>query len=380
MRTPTLKQAEADEDREALDRWFNHPLMRKGAPPIPGSGSKSPRSPRSPRDKKLNTKLLEDVTVRSKPPEPPPEPKQISEAELKKINKDLQRRERQFKQPKDDDDRGFSGSSKQKLDSDDEDEMKGAVCPLQLSPHDPAEWAGFTRLPPHSIPYKVMEQLERDGFPVGKARPPPKNRSATFWHPDAETASKKVPVLTSVTSKQYREFVECLNFLADNPAWPNVKRKQMYSHVARDTCTAYVSRFGGDSKEAGEIEAAAVLQVKSRPEGQVCWIHFIRMDNEIAAAAAAGSPSSAKRKRPIPAFMAALDTKLGPLWDKLVLQVHNENEHAFERFATKYGFERDAEYDAVKHHLVGMSKVPTGKAAEEARARRKAEKSNKRKS
>ena len=62
----------------------------------------------------------------------------------------------------------------------------------------------------------------------------------------------------------------------------------------------------------GEIEAAAVLNVKTRDRRKACWIHFIKVDNEVV-------KHKSKSTRPVPAFMAALDTK--SLWDKLVLQV-----------------------------------------------------------
>jgi len=36
--------------------------------------------------------------------------------------------------------------------------------------------------------------------------------------------------------------------------------------------------------------------------------------------------------------MAAVEDKLGPMWDQLVLQVHSDNAHAAARFREKYGF------------------------------------------
>ena len=78
--------------------------------------------------------------------------------------------------------------------------------------------------------------------------------------------------------------------------------------------------------------------------------------------------------------MAALDSKLGAVFDKIVLQVHSDNQHALDRFERKYGFVRDSEYDqtwrvkGVEYHLIGMSKTPQSEGAiEAARLRRDAE-------
>ena len=77
--------------------------------------------------------------------------------------------------------------------------------------------------------------------------------------------------------------------------------------------------------------------------------------------------------------MDALDAKLGPVFDKIVLQVHSNNHHALRRFEMKYGFVRDGEYNQTwtvkgkEYHLIGMSKTLKGDAVEAARLRRDSE-------
>ena len=167
-------------------------------------------------------------------------------------------------------------------------------------------------------------------------------------------------MLTEETAAQYRQSWEVTSFLSEQAAWPNVTRKKMYSHVASNKCATYVYRT-----PEGQIEAAAVLNVKGMPWQPACWIHFILMDNE------AQDQSQRKTPRPVPAFMEAVCRKT--MWDKLVLQVHGDNDHARQRFAQRYGFEKDHEYDVPKHHLEGMSMVPEGKEVAEARAKRRNE-------
>lgn len=113
---------------------------------------------------------------------------------------------------------------------------------------------------------------------------------------------------------------------------------------------------------------------------RVCWVEFIR--------AAPHTERPLKKTKtdkgksglcPIPAFMSVLDSKLGPVFDKLVLQVCGHNKHAQERFA-QYGFVRDELYDdetrigrGPKIRLLGMVKEPQGKALKVAQKRRETE-------
>lgn len=136
------------------------------------------------------------------------------------------------------------------------------------------------------------------------------------------------------------------------------------------------------------IQAAAVLHVGKESEKRVCSIDFIRVDNDVEALVSPSKrakknpkPKPAKKKpeRPVPAFMAALAAKLGPKFDKLVLQVHSNNAHAQDRFTNKYGFVRAELYDdswrtkGKKYVLLGMEKEPKGKWIEVARVRRQKE-------
>ena len=88
-------------------------------------------------------------------------------------------------------------------------------------------------------------------------------------------------------------------------------------------------------------------------------------------AEAAQAALNASNYRPVPAFMAALTAKLGWVWDMLVLQVHNDNDHALSRFKEKYGFHYASEFDEKKHHLVGMVKRPQAAGGGVAAAKRR---------
>ena len=115
-------------------------------------------------------------------------------------------------------------------------------------------------------------------------------------------------------------------------------------------------------------------------DNRICWVEFIR------AAPATESPQkkaktgqTASQLRPIAAFMRALDAKLGPMFDKIVLQVCAHNKHAQQRFA-QYDFERNDKYDdetrkgrGPKIHLMGMVKQPKGEAVKAALKRRRME-------
>ena len=106
---------------------------------------------------------------------------------------------------------------------------------------------------------------------------------------------------------------------------------------------------------------------------QSCWIEFIRGIRPSAATKKTKSPkrsphvggqaapSGAGDLPPVAAFMAALESKLGFVWDMLVLQVHSDNVHALERFRTKYGYHLAPDFDEKRHHLVGMVRKPQEK-------------------
>ena len=109
-------------------------------------------------------------------------------------------------------------------------------------------------------------------------------------------------------------------------------------------------------------------------ERRVCWIEFIRADHSTRV----GPAKRSKAVRPVAAFMRALDGKLGPVFDQIVLQVHAHNQHALQRFR-EYGFKLNPNYnqtfevDQNQYKLLGMSKEPQGAAVEAAAARRQNE-------
>jgi len=372
-RNPSDKLAEAEEHTEEVTKWLSH--QRRGL-------HKSNKKPTKTKELPNLKPSAEVVTPTAKPK--PKEEIKISAAELKRLNKALQRREKPVPQDKDERGRGFTTKVKN-ADSDDEHEEEPGW--LHHAAHKPAEWAGWERLSPHNLSYQAMEHLTKEDFPVGKVEK--KHASPSKF---AVEILARAPVLTSETSKQCRANSDCTEFLSEQEAWPNVTRKLMHTHLASNKCATYLKRT-----QKGEIEAAAVLKVKEKNEQRLCWIEFIRADNSLTVQpkVTRSSPNGHKKgnkkpdavkqqPRPVPAFMAALESKLGPSFDKLVLQVHSNNKHALERFGSKYGFIRDKQYDqawkgrGIDYQLLGMSKSPVGKALEVANARQQVEVSKKR--
>lgn len=339
-RAQSERQAAALRDEDELRKWFA--CQRRLPPP-----AKKPKKDRPPEPVEPEPK---------QPAKPPRPPVVVTEAELRRYTRALQKRERPAGKQDKQDRQCFSSKVKQAY-SDDEDDRPGW---LHRSRHVPAEWGGWQRLLPHAVPHQVMLQLAKGNFRVGKAtkRPRSPNKLAV------ETLARCVPDLTARTAQQYRDSHQCAEFLSEQSAWLNVTRKQIHGHVASHRCASYVSK-----RPDGEIEAAAILRVKTEGGLRSLWIEFIRSDNQ--------RPAS-DGPRPVPRLMAALDAKLGPVLDKLVLQVHSDNTRAARRFE-HYGFVRDTEYDerwstrGVSYQLVGMSKTPQGRALELARARRQAE-------
>ena len=135
----------------------------------------------------------------------------------------------------------------------------------------------------------------------------------------------------------------------------------MYGTCMSSNYVTYVHRKG----DKGEIDAAVTLKIRSFHGAKYCWIEFIRalppMD---------GKPEIS---RPIPEFMIALDAKLGPHYDLLLLQVHEKNKHAIQRFKEKYGLRLNKDWNNEKSELLGMTKEPEGEALQQALVRRKFE-------
>jgi len=162
-RKPSLVQAQAQRDNDLVNRWMAGPLMRRSAPPTP--------KPEGSTEEELMEEALPPMV--DAPPSPPkPKEYKITDAELRRINKALKRREKKWEKEVTKDkkeDRGC-GLSKVKLDEDDLAELNDDPDPLQEEPHHSAEWAGFERLPTHTIPYNVMEHLAKEDFPIGKTK------------------------------------------------------------------------------------------------------------------------------------------------------------------------------------------------------------------
>lgn len=329
------KLMEAERDAEEVKSWLAH--QRRGV-----HTAKRKAKPRVEKEP-------EPVKEPPKPKEAKPEVK-ISKSELRRYLKALQRREKW----KDQDDRGFSGHFKH-ADSDDDERVDGPGW-LHTSKHNPAEWGGWHRLAPHTLSFQVLEHLAKDNFPVAKS--PKKHPSPSKLA--LETRLTITPVLTLKSAREYKQSYACLEFLADQAAWPDVTRKQMHAHIASNKCATYVYW-----DEAGEIAAAAMLKVKQKQGRKVCWIEFIRANNSRPRRSPSRQAHGKHKQqiRPVPLLMQALDRKLGPLFDKLVLQVHSENQSALERFESTYGFVRDSQYDEqlkgqTRCKLIGMCKHP----------------------
>jgi len=284
---------------------------------------------------------------------------EISDAELARLNKDMQKR---FAPAKDPELRsGYSSSSSRRSGSGGGGRKPGF---LHLEPHVAAEWAGWERLVPHTVFYAAMKKMAKASFPAAVEGKGPKPAALGLPKPTPESLEDS-----------YR----CTKFLSNNKAWPTIKEGMMHDFVASKGMATYVSRAPG----SGQIEAAVVLLIAREGDRRVCWVEFIRMDKTVDPPGDKPVAISKGKKsppmRPIPAFMTALKAKLGPIFDKLVLQVHSNNAHAHNRFVESYGFSLDPNYDerwkqgSREYQLYGMSQRPTGKMLEVAKARREEE-------
>lgn len=195
-RKQSLVQAEADRDHDIVARALTSPLMRR-APPKPP---------------KVETE--EEVEEEEEIEEPeaveefvsPPEPKivrevTISDAELRRLNKQLKRKEKAWNKKMEKEAEKGCGLSKQKIDADLADEMSDLPDPLQLTPHDPKEWANWKRLDPHTLPYGVMEHLAKQDFPIGETKNNKHHSPSKLHKLSLETLARSAPVLTEKTAR-----------------------------------------------------------------------------------------------------------------------------------------------------------------------------------
>jgi len=220
------------------------------------------------------------------------------------------------------------------------DGAQRCMTAVHATPHIPSAWGGFHRLRPNNIPFATMQKLAACNFQPKKTHLAPHLLGG------------------------YKDSYETALFLSHQAcrklAWPKVNTELMYDVVMSSNYVTYMHR-----NSDGEIDAAATLKIRSYQGLKYCWIEFIR--------ALAPVGSKAQKDRPVPRFMDALDMKVGPLYDCVLLQVHKNNKHAVKRFKERYGFRHDKEWDDKASHLLGMLKEATGPALEEAKVRRRIE-------
>jgi len=144
----------------------------------------------------------------------------LSASELAGLTKKLNRKHKAL-EPDAGDRGGYSNKKRYFLDSDEEDELTDHPDYIHTTEHDPSEWGGWQRLIPHTVPMKVMESFAAENYVVkGKIAA---SSPSTLWQQAPEAAAMTLQKdLSPEEVQQYKDAWETTQFLADQPAWPQV--------------------------------------------------------------------------------------------------------------------------------------------------------------
>ena len=130
-RVVSQRQREAERDAAEVGKWIRGQRRQANHPKCIKLADKSNKRPTA-------------CITQKQPVEPVVVPRRVTDAELRRLNKQMNKRFQVVQ--KDADDSGFSGSGIGKA---------KRVSWLHKEQHDPSEWGGWQRLAPHSRSYEV---------------------------------------------------------------------------------------------------------------------------------------------------------------------------------------------------------------------------------
>lgn len=239
-RVTSIQQLEAERDREEVNNFMRHNSGRAWLYQTENGDwvKKEKKNPlkEKPSNNPNKEGKVEPATVEAPPPAPatalipvqPRVPIQVTEAELRRLNKEMKKR---FAPAKDTNDGGFSCSGRSHRHDGELREKKPGY--LHLQDHDPDEWGGWERLVPHEQSMESMAQLEKAGFPLA-------GEADEEWKLKKDINGKYIrdwPELTAETARQSQASTAILTLtlnrtlIAGNwkipPTWPGSSRSKL---------------------------------------------------------------------------------------------------------------------------------------------------------